>query len=119
MDTIGLAELQEQFLCMHTNTNIHTHTHTELLHPLFLFEVPPTCSVLLHTHGPQIGSVVGVNIKKIAVAIGACGALDHFVSFVSDAYIPYLQDAPICQGPLEKLQKHMKNVIYGLIAARL
>lgn len=48
-----------------SNSYVCTQTHTlrererELLHPLFLFEVPPTCSVLLHTHGPQIGSIVG------------------------------------------------------------
>jgi hypothetical protein len=33
----------------------------------------------------KLAALWGVNIKKIAVAIGACGALDHFVSFVSDA----------------------------------
>ncbi len=74
---------------MYAHKHTHTHTHTHSYYTLcFLFEVPPTCSVLLHTHGPQIGSIVGVTIKKIAVAIGACGALDHFVSFVSDAIFP-------------------------------
>jgi hypothetical protein len=67
----------------------------------------------------KLAALWGLILRRLLWQLGHVVHWTTLLALCQMLYIPYLQDASICQGPLEKLQKHMKNVIYGLIAARL
>jgi hypothetical protein len=70
MDTLGLAELQEQFLCMHTNTHTHTHTHTATTPSVFCLRYHPLALSFFIHMVLKLAALWGLLLRRLLWQLG-------------------------------------------------